>query len=251
MFENGRTSGWRSMPSASAMNRAARLDPGPGRRMRLREGVAERRVGERDAILDVGREMVRPGRRDDVDLEGHARPELDRRAGEDRRVDPFVEPDLVARVEEDAKERVAEAARDDVVEDAAGLADVERLVPLPDRLEIRPDQPVDVIGDRRRQLPGILDDEPGPAGERAPDPERDGEPVAALDRAVAGAEQAQRRPRPGGQHQMARQRHPVPVEQADRLALGHPRSKTLTAGAGRRSRSDRTPIRARRGRRRR
>ena len=40
-----------------------------------------------------------------------------------------------------------------------------------------------------RQLGGVLDDEAGPAVERAPDPERGREPVAALDRAVARAEQ--------------------------------------------------------------
>ncbi len=53
--------------------------------------------------------------------------------------------DLVTRIEEDAEERVAEVALDDVVERAAGLPDAERPVPLRDRLEVRPDQPLDVV----------------------------------------------------------------------------------------------------------
>ena len=123
MFENGRTSGWSSMPRASAMNAPARLDPRPRLRVSRRERGAQRRVGERDAVLDVGREVVGPGRRDDVDLERHPGPELDRRAARDRRVDPLVELDLVARVEEDPEERVAEVPVDDLVERAAGLPD--------------------------------------------------------------------------------------------------------------------------------
>ena len=82
---------------------------------------------------------------------------------------------------------------------------------------------------------GVLDDEPGPAGQRAPDAERGREPVAALDRPVARAQQAERRARPGGQHQVARQRRAVPLEQPDGLALGHARA------AGPRS-SRRTPF---------
>ena len=89
----------------------------------------------------------------------------------------------MARVEEDPEERVAEPPLDDLVERAARLADAECAVPLGDGLEIRPDEPVDVIADSRRQLGGVLDDEPRAAVERAPDPERDREPVAALDRA--------------------------------------------------------------------
>ena len=40
--------------------------------------------------------------------------------------------------------------------------------------------------------------------------------IAALDGPVAGAEQAERGPRSGGQHQVARQRRPVPAQQARR-----------------------------------
>ena len=63
-----------------------------------------------------------------------------------------------------------------------GSADPERLVPLRDRAEIRPDQPLDVVADPVRQLGRVLDDEPGPTGQGAPDPERDREPVPLLDR---------------------------------------------------------------------
>ena len=96
--------------------------------------------------------------------------------GADRRVDPLVEVDLVARVQEDAEERVAQAAVDDRLERAARLADVQRLVPLDDRLEVRPDEPVDVVPDAGRQLRRVLDDEAGATVERAPDPERGREP---------------------------------------------------------------------------
>ena len=120
---------------------------------------------------------------------------------------------------------------------AAGLPDVERAVPLGDGREVRPDEPVDVVADPVRQLGGVLDHEARPAGQRAPDPERDGEPVAALDRPVARAEQPERRPRSRGQHHVARQRHPVPAEEARR-----PRTRAGPAGArgaaaGRRSTS--------------
>ncbi len=115
---------------------------------------------------------------------------VDRR---DRRVDPLVEVDLVPGVQEDPEERVAEVAVDDVEQRAAGLPDVQRPVPLGDRLEVRRHQPLDVVADPVRQLRRVLDDEAGAAVERAPDPERDREPVAALDRPVARAEEAERR----------------------------------------------------------
>src|SRR5688500_6943695 len=99
--------------------------------------------------------------------------------------------ELVARVEEDPEERVTEPARDDLVKRPARLADPERAVPLGDRLEIRPDEPVDVVPDPGRQLARVLDDESSPAIERAPDSEGHGEPVAPLDRAIAGAEESE------------------------------------------------------------
>ena len=52
---------------------------------------------------------------------------------------------LVARVEPDAEERVAQPAVDDLLERAADLADVERAVPLRDGLEVRPGEAVDVV----------------------------------------------------------------------------------------------------------
>ena len=64
-------------------------------------------------------------------------------------------------------------------------------VPLGDRREVRADQPLDVVADRVGELGGVLDHEPGAAGERSPDPEGGGERVAALDRPVARAEEAE------------------------------------------------------------
>ena len=113
------------------------------------------------------------------------------------------------------------------------LADPERAVPLGDGLEVRRHEPVDVVADAVRQPARVLRHEPGPAVERAPDPERDGQRVAALDRAVAGAQQPEPRPRPGGEHQVARQRRPVPAEERDRLGLGH--ARTQARGAARRT----------------
>ena len=73
------------------------------------------------------------------------------------------------------------------------------------------DEPIDVVADPVRQLGRVLDDEPGAAVQRAPDPEGDRERVAALDRPVARAEQPERGPRAGGEHQVARQRRAVPA----------------------------------------
>ena len=87
----------------------------------------------------------------------------------------------VARVEEDAEERVAEPAVDDGLEDAARLADAERHVPLGDRLEVRRDEPLDVVLDALRELRRVRDDEARAARERPPDPEGRREGVAALD----------------------------------------------------------------------
>ena len=81
------------------------------------------------------------------------------------------------------------------------------------------DEAVDVVARRRpaaRRASSAT--QPGPAVQRAPDAERRRERVPALDRPVARAEQPERGPRPGGQHQVARQRRAVPAEQPDRLA---------------------------------
>src|SRR3954468_13919015 len=43
-----------------------------------------------------------------------------------------------------------------------------------------------------------------------------------LDRAITGAKQPRLRARPGRQHEVARQRTAVPVEEANGLAFGHP-----------------------------
>ena len=102
----------------------------------------------------------------------------------------------------------------------------ERLVPLRDRLEIRADEPLDVVADRRRQLGRVLDDEPGPAVERAPDAERDGESVAALDRRGRPGSAARSVARgPAVSIRWHDSGMPFQSSSADRLALGHPRSE--------------------------
>ena len=58
----------------------------------------------------------------------------------------------MARVQEDAEERIAQPALDDLVQRAAGLADPQRAVPLGDGLEVRADEPLDVVLDRLGQL---------------------------------------------------------------------------------------------------
>ena len=223
MFENGRTSGWRSMPRASRMNARRRWIRDQASGYAAAKRRPQVRIREGDPVLDVGREPGRAGRRDDVHLERHPGAELDRGAREDRRAHPLVQAQLVAGVEADPEEGVAEPAIDDLLEHAALLADVQRPVPLRDRLEVRGDEPLDVVADAGRQAGGILDDEPRPAVERAPDPEGDRERVAGCDDAVSRAQEAECRPRPGREHQVARQGHPVPVEQPDRLGLGHAR----------------------------
>ena len=142
-------------PERLLHERAAGLDSGPGVRVAGGERRPQRLVGQRQPVLDVRREVRRARRRDDVALQSHARPQLDGRAGEHGRADPLVEVELVTRVEEDAEELVAEMAVDDLLQGPAHLADVQRAVPLGDRLEVRRDQPLDVVGgpvrERRRR----------------------------------------------------------------------------------------------------
>ena len=87
----------------------------------------------------------------------------------------------MARVQRDPEERIADSARDRGVHRRAGLADPQRRIPRPDRLEVRPHEPIDVVADVLVKVRGILDDEAGAAVERAPDPEGDRERIAALD----------------------------------------------------------------------
>ncbi len=133
--------------------------------------------------------------------------------------------DLVAGVQEDAEERVGEASGDDLVQGAADLADAHGAVPLGDGLEIGADEARHVVADRLGQLRRLFDDEARTAVEPSPDPERDRERVAALDRPVARAEQPESGPWPGRQHRVAGERGAVPAEQRDRLALGHARTQ--------------------------
>ncbi len=154
------------------MNVRRCLDPAPRTGIAAGELGTQRLVGECNAVLDIAREVVRAGRRDDVDLHRHARSQLHARPRPDRRVDPLVEVDLVAGVEEDAEERVAQPAVDDLLQRAAGLADAQRPVPLDDRLEIRPGEPLDVVADADLQLAASSTTQPGATVERAPDSER-------------------------------------------------------------------------------
>src|SRR5437867_9876701 len=123
------------------------FDPLPGRRVFRGERAPQRLVGDRDAVLDVRREVLRSGRGDDVDLQGHPGAELDRGAGPDWRVDPLVEVKLVTGIERDAEERIAEPPVDDLVESAARDSDPERPIPLADRLEVRRYEPFHVVLD--------------------------------------------------------------------------------------------------------
>ncbi len=76
----------------------------------------------------------------------------------------------MTRVEEDAEEGVAESAVDDLLQDAAGLADAKGPVPLDHCLEVGADETVDVVGDPGRQLALAADHEPGPAVQRPQTP---------------------------------------------------------------------------------
>ena len=109
MFENGNTSGWSAIPRVSAMKP---VGPGSATTRGVPRANSDRSalVGQREAVLDVRREVLGPGRGDHVHLERHARTQLDRRSRRDRRVDPLVQVDLVPRVQEDPEERVAEPA---------------------------------------------------------------------------------------------------------------------------------------------
>ena len=132
-FDSGRTSGCRSIPSDADMNARRALDAGPQVGIAPRELVPQRVVGQDDPVLDVRREVLGAGGRDDVDLEGHPRSQLDGRAAEDRRAHPFVEVELVTRVEEDPEERVAQMLVDDGLQLTSGDADAEGAVPRCDR----------------------------------------------------------------------------------------------------------------------
>src|SRR5262245_14858476 len=98
----------------------------------------------------------------------------------------------MARVEVDAEECVTQSPVDDGLERAADLADVQRGVPLGDRLEVWPDQAGYVVLDVVRKLRRVLDDESGSTVQGAPDAVRDCEAVTAFDRSVTRAEQTER-----------------------------------------------------------
>ena len=112
-----------------------------------------------------------------------------------------------------------------LLERASGLPDAQGGVPLGDRAEVRRDEALHVVGDVVRHAAGVLGDPPGPAVEGAPDAERHGHRVPGLDPAVAGAQQPEPRTRPGREHRVARERRAVPVEETDRLRLGHAGAK--------------------------
>ena len=145
--------------------------------------------------------------------------------GGDRRVDPFVEVDLMAGVEEDAEERVAEVPIDDARQLAAGDADVERLVPLGDGVEVGRHEPLDVVLDAARQLGGVLDHEARATVEGAPDPK------ATVNRSPRSMARSVGLSRPSvarGPAVSIRWHEsgvPLPAQQAHGLVLGHARRR--------------------------
>jgi hypothetical protein len=99
--------------------------------------------------------------------------------------------DLVTGVQEDPEERVTQMTVDDLMEYSTGLTDVQRLVPLRDRFEVRSDQTFHVVLDIRGKLPGIRHDETGTAVQGTPDAEGRRELVSAFDAPIAGTQQTQ------------------------------------------------------------
>ena len=130
--------------------------------------------------------------------------------------------------------------------DSPGLADMQRFVPLGDGLEVRSDQPLDVVLDLRREFRSVLDDEPGATVEGAPDAERRREAVAALDATITRAQQAERRTVPARQHQVAGQRSTIPLEKTNGLVLSHARLEAEQRGFELRSKCDTRRTRRRR-----
>ena len=124
-------------------------------------------VSERHAILDVGREVVCAGSRNYVYLQRHAgrRASLDPR---NRRVDPFVQVNLVSRVEEDPEKTLSEMAVDHRLKFAAGHPDSKRRVPFGNGLEIRGYKPLDIVANVIGQFWGFADDEVCTAIQRPP-----------------------------------------------------------------------------------
>ena len=126
-------------------------------------------------------------------------------------------------VEPHPEEGVADVAVDDPLQLTADLTDAQRHVPVGDCLEVRRDQPLDVVLRLGLELGRVLYDEARSTVEGAPDAERDREGITALDRSVPRAQQSEPRSLAGSEHQMAGQRRAVPREQAGTVALGHPR----------------------------
>ena len=102
----------------------------------------------------------------------------------------------MAGVQEDPKERIAEMAIDDLLKHSADLADVQCFVPRDYGLEVRSNQPLDVVMDLDWQLTSVLDNETSAAVEGAPNAESCREPVPALDATITRAQQAERRTGP-------------------------------------------------------
>ncbi len=125
----------------------------------------------------------------------------------------------MSRVQEDTEERVPQPPIDDLMEDCSGLANMERLVPLDDCFEIRPDESIDIVLDLSRKFRGVFDYKPGPTVEGAPNAECHRESVSPLDSAVARAQQPIRGSLAGRQHQVTGERHAVPFEELNGLAL--------------------------------
>ena len=103
----------------------------------------------------------RQRRRDDVDLEGHAGGDRLRRAGPDGRVDPLVVAGQVPGIERRTQAAAGERRRHRVENGAAGHADVGRVVPG--------GEPVEIGGRGLQERLVVLRREAGPGGEPAPD----------------------------------------------------------------------------------
>ena len=137
--------------------------------------------------------------------------------GADRRVDPLVEVDLVARVQEDPEERVAEVAVDDRLERAArsGRCGARRTTRRPPRSTARR------AGRRSRAIPAgssAASSTTNPARQVSA-PQIPNATVNRSPRSIGrspGLSSPSVARGPAREHQVARQRRPVPVEQARR-----------------------------------
>src|SRR5437868_3005228 len=132
--------------------RAAGFDAAPGIGVALGEFAPAGFVEECDAVLDIGGEVGRAGRRNDVELDRLSRLQALAAPGIDRRVHPFVEMDEMAGIEPDVEKAVAETALDQRIDLAASDADADGLVPFGGALEVGSGKPLGIIADAGIEL---------------------------------------------------------------------------------------------------